>query len=120
MSDYDGEQGGYAIAPWVMKKTGAGLKHLGSAEAVNAFLGANEIAAIFFGDLDSDEGRNFIAVEKRQIGLFYGATNDAAVIAEYDVKAPALVLVKQIDDKRVDFTGNLASLDEVNRFLTAN
>ena len=120
VSDFEGARTEDAIVGYVLKKIGQSLSKLKDLAAVKKFQGNNKICAIIFGEEDTDEYINFQTVVKGQEGIFYGQTNHPDALSEYSVTAPAVVIFKHIDDKRVDFDGDLTSFLEVQAWLESN
>ena len=119
-SEYGGGRTEDTIVSWILKKIGQGLQTLADAEAAKEFLQKNQIAVLLNADKDSAEAKNFEAVVKGQDGFLYALIGDEAIGTEQNIKKPGLAIIKQIDDKRVDFTGDLTSHEEVNKWISEN
>lgn len=118
-TDYTGGRTEDTIISWILKRSGPSVKVVDCACDIDNQVNANKVTALLIAGQDSSEGVVFDAVSKAidGVGFIQCTSNDCA--EKYGVSMPSLILFKQFDEKRVDFTGSLTS-SEVSSFINMN
>jgi len=119
-SDYTGGRTESEIVNWVKKKSGPPAKAITTAEDVATFKQSGEVAVIgVFADPASSEAKVFLRVAGANDDIPFAISSSPAVATELGVTAPAIVLFKQFDELRNDFTGPFDEAD-IAAFVSAN
>jgi protein disulfide-isomerase A1 len=123
-SEYDGGRTSDAIVSWLRKKTGPPAKTLDTVEVAKTFIDNNDVAVVLFhSGVETDEYKSFMnmaSVTESDV-QFAVASADEKFMGEFGIAhAPALVLFKQFDEKRNDYTGDLTSEMDMSDFINSN
>jgi hypothetical protein len=78
-----------------------------SKSELDEYLGQNRLAAVMFTKKDSQAHKVFNKLAKEAEGLYYVLCTDPQAMKEYGVVDSTLVLFKDYDDYRNDYTGAL-------------
>ncbi len=119
--EYGGGRTADEIVSWLKKKSGPPAVSLSSADEVNEFKAASDVAVVgFFKDQDSDAAKQFLAVAQSVDNVQFGVVSDASLFAEFKINADSgVVLFKSFDEGRVDFDGEF-SAEEIKKFVHSN
>lgn len=103
--EYNGGRSGEDIVNWITKKTGDPTKALNSDEELNAFKASHSTVVVFFGDVNSDDKKEFdkVALAFDDIEFGFAASEDLIKSEKSRV-----VLFKDFDELRNDFAGPVA------------
>jgi protein disulfide-isomerase A1 len=103
--EYNGGRTAEEIVQWVTKKSGPPSVQLNSVEEVENFKTKSEFVIVYFGSENSENFKSFNSLAEKY-DYFFGHSFNDAVNAHYNVK-DNLVLFKNFDELRNDFTGEL-------------
>lgn len=117
--DYTGGRTEDGIVSWILKKTGNSLTVINDLSTLKSKLAKNKVAAVLFADVDSKDHTLFTIVAKSVDDLTFYICPDKQALTEYGVKASTVVVFKQFDDRRVDYSG-VFSTNEIINFLEKN
>jgi len=119
-TEYTGGRTSDTIVAWVEKKSGPPAKTLESVEDAKAFIESNDIAVIgFFKDVKSVDAKAFIDAAGSIDDYPFGFSSEAAVMEEYKVDTTGIVLFKNFDEGRNDFTGEVTE-EAIVSFVSGN
>jgi len=119
-TEYTGGRTSDTIVAWVEKKSGPPVKTLESVEDAKAFIESNDIAVIgFFKDVKSVDAKAFIDAAGSIDDYPFGFSSEAAVLEEYKVDTTGIVLFKNFDEGRNDFTGEVTE-EAIVSFVSGN
>jgi len=119
-TDYTGGRTEADIVNWVKKKSGPAAKTLATAGDVDTFKDSAEVAVVgVFAAADSDDAKVFLRVAAGNDDIVFGIATAGEVATKLGVTAPAIVLFKDFDEGRSDFTGPFAE-EDVASFVAAN
>ena len=119
-TEYTGGRTSDTIIAWVEKKTGPPAKTLENVEDAKAFIEANDIAIVgFFKDVESVDAKTFIDAAGSMDDYPFGLASKAAVLDEYKVETSRVVLFKNFDEGRNDFTGEVSE-EAILSFVSSN
>ena len=117
--EYTGGRTEDTIVSWILKRNTPSLSHLASASELEAFLKLHKIAAVLFAQKDSTEASTFEQVSKSIDGVTFALSLDSTALATYEVSEPGLVLFKQFDEGRVNYSGRFTN-SEISKFIHDN
>ena len=119
-TEYTGGRTSDTIVAWVEKKSGPPAKTLESVEDAKAFIESNDIAVIgFFKDVKSVDAKAFIDAAGSIDDYPFGFSSEAAVMEEYKVDTTGIVLFKNFDEGRNDYTGEVTE-EAIVSFVSGN
>lgn len=95
------------IINWLHKKTGPSSKKFTEQSALEKFVNDNEVVVIFFGDESSQEFHAYEAFTKTSDDYLFGHTSSVELKEHYKAQVNSVVLFKQFDEKRNDFTQSI-------------
>jgi protein disulfide-isomerase A1 len=116
---YDGPRGSDGITKWINKQAGVTIHILASVELLNAHIERNEIFVVLFAQQGSKEYKVFEEVAKKFEDFSFGLSTSSEALTAYQVTAPALVMFKAFDDRKVQFTGQFLS-QPITEFVKVN
>ena len=118
-TDFSASKTEDGIVNWILKKTGNSLSIVSDLQTLNTKLGKSKVSVVLFTELNSKEHSLFTIVSKSVDDPSFYVCNDPNAWESYKVKAPAVVVFKQFDDKRVDYQG-IFSTQEIINFVEKN
>jgi len=119
-TEYTGGRTSETIVAWVEKKSGPPAKTLDNVEDAKAFIETNDIAVVgFFKDVKSVDAKAFINAADSIDDYPFGFSSEAAVLEEYKVDTTGIVLFKNFDEGRNDFTGEVTE-EAIVSFVSGN
>jgi len=119
-TDYTGGRTESEIVSWVKKKSGPAAKTITSVEEADTFEESAEVAVLgLFASETSDDAKVFLRVAAGNDDIAFGISTSAAVAAKLGVTPPAVVLFKDFDEGRDDFTGAINE-EALATFVSAN
>ncbi|XP_077980807.1 protein disulfide-isomerase-like [Glandiceps talaboti] len=120
-TEYGGGRTADSIVSWVYTKTGPPAKAVESVEDAEKNAKDLEVFVLgFFKNAESDEAKAFLAAADGMDGITFGITSKDDVFSHYDVKEDnAVVLLKQFDEGRNDFSGDY-NAETLSEFVKAN
>jgi protein disulfide-isomerase A1 len=117
--EYTGGRTEDSIVSWILKKTGNSLIVIQDLDSLKAKLAKTKVAAVLFSQTDSKEHTLFGIVSKSVDDLTFYSCPDPQALVEFQVKPATVVVFKQFDDKRVDYSG-VFSTNEIIKFVEKN
>lgn len=120
--EFNGGRTDTEIVDWIRKKLLPPSSELRTADAAEKIINDNEVAVIYFGELDTAEHQQFIAAARAFDDIVFAHASDASIASKYqieDLSSPKVVLFKKFDEGRNDFTGTL-NADELKKFVEAH
>jgi len=118
--EYNGGRQADDIVNWLLKKTGPPAKALASVEDAKAFAAEKPVVIIgYFKDQASDDAKQFIAAASATDDFPFGITSEEAVATEYGLSAEGVVLLKDFDEGKNIFDGELKE-EAITAFVVAN
>lgn len=112
--DFSGSKTEDGIVNWVLKKTGNSLSVASQLAKLNEKISKNKVTVVLFAEVNSREHSLFTIVSKSVDDPTFVVCPDEKAWEFYKVSAPAVVIFKQFDDKRVDFSGVFSSKEIIN------
>jgi len=118
--EYNGGRQADDIVNWLLKKTGPPAKALASVDDAKAFAAEKPVVVIgYFKDQGSDDAKQFIAAASATDDFPFGITSEEAVATEYGLTGEGVVLLKDFDEGKSIFDGELKE-EAINAFVVAN
>jgi len=118
--EYNGGRTADDIVNWLLKKTGPPAKAIASVEEAKAFAAEKPVVIIgYFKDQASDDAKQFIAAASATDDFPFGITSEEAVATEYGLAGEGLVLLKDFDEGKNIFEGELKE-EAITTFVVAN
>jgi len=118
-SEYQGGRSAADIVSWLTKKTGPAATTLEDVATLTAKKEAENVMVVgVFDDLEGDAAKEYLEVAKKVDSPNFYISKEAAVRAELAVEGDKIVLLKQFDEGRNDFEGDIAT--ELLDFIEAN
>ena len=117
--NYEGPRGSNGIATWISKQAGVTIHTLASVEVLNTYIERNEILMVLFAQQGSKEYKALEEVAKKFEDISFGVSTSSEALAAYQLTAPALVMFKAFDDRKVQFTGQFLS-QPITEFIKVN
>ena len=118
-TEYTGGRTEDTIVSWVQKRTQPSLTVVDCACELEEATENNKITAVLFAQKDSAEAQIFENVSKSVDGVRFVLSTSPDGLEKYAVTEASLVLFKQFDDKRVDFSGAFTQAGVVD-FINKN
>ncbi|KRX00097.1 Thioredoxin-like fold [Pseudocohnilembus persalinus] len=118
--EYNGGRTASDIVNWVSKRTGDVSKLIQNQSELDQLKSGNKLALVFF--TESVEGQNwesFKQVAMKYDNIAFGHSTDASLAQANDAKLNQLVLFKQFDEGRNDFTGEF-NAEAITQFVDGN
>lgn len=112
--DYPGSKVEDSIVNWVIKKSGYPVSLVLDLTTLSTKINKNKVSVVLFAEFNSQEHGIFTIVAKNVDDPSFYVCNDPNAWSYYQIKAPAIVMFKQFDDKRVDYTGIFSSQEIIN------
>ena len=118
-TEYGGGRTEDSIVSFILKKVNPSVTVLDCACDLDKRIEENKITAVLLAQKESPEAAVFEAVSKKidQVVFLLVISTDA--LEKYSVTDPFLILFKQFDDKRVDFSGKFTE-SEITDFIKEN
>merc|ERR1712198_198728 len=118
--EYNGGRQADDIVNWLLKKTGPPAKALASVDEAKAFAAEKPVVIIgYFKDQGSDSAKQFIAAASATDDFPFGITSEESVATEYGLSAEGVVLLKNFDEGKNIFDGELTE-EAITAFVVAN
>jgi len=118
--EYNGGRQADDIVNWLLKKTGPPAKALASVEEAKAFAAEKPVVIIgYFKDQGSDDAKQFIAAASATDDFPFAITSEAAVATEYGLSGEGIVLIKDFDEGKNVFEGEVTEA-AITLFVVAN
>ncbi|CAG9333719.1 unnamed protein product [Blepharisma stoltei] len=118
-TDYDGGRTEDLIVSWVLKKNGQTYTVIKDYLQLQNRIEKAKIVVVLFAQADAPEIKHFDYVSKQIQGVEFIVSIDSVSLTNYEVEEPSLVLFKQFDERRVNFSGKLKHAD-ITRFIEKN
>jgi protein disulfide-isomerase A1 len=118
-NEYTGGRTEDTIVSWVLKRNSPSLSVFSKLSELQSFLNLNKIVAVLFADQGSSEAAMFEGVSKLIDSVSFALLSDPQGLTFYEISKNSVILLKQYDDKRVDFKGKLVQ-GEVIQFINEN
>jgi len=119
-SEYGGGRQADDIVNWLVKKTGPPAKALASVDDAKAFIEGKNVAVIgFFKDQSTEGAKAFLGAASANDDQPFAITEADEVFAEYGVEGEGIVLVKNFDEGKNVYEGEITE-EGVAKFVTAN
>lgn len=104
--EYNGGRQADDIVSWLLKKTGPAAKELSSVESAEEFIKDNNVVVIgFFGDVESEKAKAFMAAANAVDEYPFAITSNADVFKKYETECGNIILFKQFDEGKTIFDG---------------
>lgn len=114
--DYQGGKTEDSIVSWVLKKTGNTLQAVLDLPSLVSRLAKTKVATVLFASLNSHEATLFSIVAKSVDDCLFFICPDDSALSHYKVPTGSVVLFKQYDEKRNDYSGVFSS-SEIIKFV---
>lgn len=114
--DYQGGKTEDSIVSWVLKKTGNTLQTVLELPTLISKLSKTKVATVLFAELQSKESTLFSIVAKTVDDCLFFICPDSSALPHYKISSGSVVLFKQYDEKRVDYSGVFSS-SEIIKFV---
>ena len=118
-TEYTGGRTEDTIVSWVLKRNSPSLSVFSSLQEFLQFATSHKALALILADSGSSEASLFEGVSKSIDSVTFALLSDPEALAHFQVQKNSVVLLKQFDDLRVDYTGKL-SQNEVTEFINGN
>jgi len=119
--EYTGGRTTDEIVSWIRKKTGPATKELKSAEEVESFNSSSQVTVVYFtDDTNSEEFKIFANVADSYDDVLFGHCPSPKCGDSFKVPSSKIVLFKQFDEKRNDFTDSPISEETFKAFIDSN
>lgn len=119
-TEYNGGRTESEIVNWVRKKSGPAARTLASVADADKLKDSADVSVIgVFDSEDSNEAKQFLRVAAQNDDAPFGITTSSDVASELGVKAPAVVLFKNFDEGRNEFSGSFNE-EELSAFVSSN
>jgi protein disulfide-isomerase A1 len=108
-SEYKGQRSAESIVSTMKKQLLPAITPLPNVEKAEAFLSAHKVAVVGFFDASNkkeQDGFKTIAEQVFRDDFTFASSNDVKVLKHYGVKAPAVVLFKDFDEKKSVYSGD--------------
>jgi protein disulfide-isomerase A1 len=103
--EYDGGRTDETLSAWLLKKQNRLIAEISSEDSLKAFLEMNPIAVFLFAEKESPEYKTYSGVVEELKSVHYAVVTSRDVAKAYSTGFPSLLILKQDDDKRVEFLG---------------
>ena len=117
--EYTGGRTEDTIVSWILKRNTPSLSQFPSASELEAFLKLHKVSAVLFAQKDSAEASVFEQVSKSIDSVTFALSLDSTALSAYEVTEPSIVLFKQFDEKRVNYSGRFTN-SEITKFVNDN
>lgn len=102
-SEYGGGRTKDTIISWLKKKSGPPSALFASAEEVEKFKEANNVAVVFLGEQGSPEFEVYESVARDSEDVLFGHSFSSEVASSLNAEAPVVILFKKFDEGRNDY-----------------
>lgn len=116
---YDGGRTEDTIISWLLKKNGQSYQVINDYFQLQRRLDKGSITVVLFAQLDSPELKHFTYVSEYLEGVEFLISTDPVSLARFNTQEPSLILFKNFDIKRTEFSGNFKH-SEIAKFIEKN
>lgn len=118
-NEYTGGRTEETITSWVLKRHTPSLSKFSSLSSFESFSKSHKVTAVLFSSPDSQAASTFESVSKSLDSVTFALISDPLALSHYSVQDNSIILLKQFDDKRVDYKGRLSQSD-ITKFINDN
>jgi len=118
-SDYSGPRDAEGIVQWLKKRSGPPATDVKTVEAFKELSKSNVLVLGCFSNQDSDKAKAFIEAAKRIDEYEVAITSATEVMEEVKAKDESILLLKNFDDPKTEFTGEFKG-PEIKQWVDAN
>ena len=109
--EYNGGRVEDEIVNWINKKSGPAVKEITEADALSKFISDHEVVVVFFGNKEAQPYKTYEKVAQTLDDTPFALVDSEELRNQHNAKENTIVLFKNFDEKRNDFTGAVTETD---------